>query len=286
MNKDKIKELLLAQGPETNWLARYLTWMDEASDTVDGEIHHILPKCLFPEFANLKSHVWNRKNLLPRDHLIAHYYLYRALPHCTPVVFAFYNMVGISKIFEEPDVNPDFLQQIALAYEEAKIKAKKLLSLLWTPERRQEHSSIVKKYNKKANKTLSDYACDKCGREFNQVTKGVFGGHRKACLSPQPIINSYHRILTKKGFVLTQQLGVYFAYTHPDTSQLIEVTYENTKDKHWSHKGERRTTVESLRRFLNEGEIPPPRKLNLKERAKYKTFKRDEFNRFVKFPVE
>jgi len=33
-----------------------------------------------------------------------------------------------------------------------------------------------------ANKILHDYTCPDCGKEFEQVTRSVYGGHRKACL--------------------------------------------------------------------------------------------------------
>jgi group I intron endonuclease len=53
----------------------------------------------------------------------------------------------------------------------------------WGTNRRAEQSAIVTAYNLKANAELHDYKCDKCGEEFKQVTKGVFGGHRRVCLN-------------------------------------------------------------------------------------------------------
>jgi hypothetical protein len=44
------------------------------SNPVTGytENHHILPKCLFPQFKNLKEHSWNSVNLSAREHFICH----------------------------------------------------------------------------------------------------------------------------------------------------------------------------------------------------------------------
>jgi ribosomal protein L37AE/L43A len=52
----------------------------------------------------------------------------------------------------------------------------------WTHDRKQEQAEVARRVNEVENKKLSDYLCPDCGREFEQVTKGVYGGHRKACL--------------------------------------------------------------------------------------------------------
>ena len=36
------------------------------------ETHHILPKCIFPQYKNLKINAWNLSYLTPREHFIAH----------------------------------------------------------------------------------------------------------------------------------------------------------------------------------------------------------------------
>jgi group I intron endonuclease len=52
----------------------------------------------------------------------------------------------------------------------------------WNHERKQEQAGIARRVNEVENKKLKDYTCPDCGKEFEQVTKGVYGGHRKACL--------------------------------------------------------------------------------------------------------
>lgn len=41
----------------------------------ESETHHILPKCAFPQYFNLKEHAWNAVELTHRSHFIAHYIL-------------------------------------------------------------------------------------------------------------------------------------------------------------------------------------------------------------------
>lgn len=67
--------------------------------------------------------------------------------------------------------------------EEARLK----ISARWDESRRDQQGAIAIRVNAIENAKLKDYACSKCGATFTQVTKGVFGGHRKACLMKKPI---------------------------------------------------------------------------------------------------
>jgi group I intron endonuclease len=58
----------------------------------------------------------------------------------------------------------------------------------WNPEtesgkaRREKQAEVARQVNAIENAKLKDYKCPTCGEEFQHVTKGVYGGHRKACL--------------------------------------------------------------------------------------------------------
>lgn len=52
----------------------------------------------------------------------------------------------------------------------------------WDSDRREEQAEVARRVNATENKKLKDYTCPDCKQEFRQVTKGVYGGHRKACL--------------------------------------------------------------------------------------------------------
>lgn len=41
----------------------------------DDELHHILPKSIFPEYKKLSQHKWNGVYLTPREHFICHWML-------------------------------------------------------------------------------------------------------------------------------------------------------------------------------------------------------------------
>ncbi len=52
----------------------------------------------------------------------------------------------------------------------------------WDESRRLMQANVARQVNSTENKKLKDYTCPTCNKEFKQVTKGTYGGHRKACL--------------------------------------------------------------------------------------------------------
>jgi len=63
-----------------HWYNRYLKFLNYYNSyDGEGEIHHILPKSLFPEYSNLKKHPWNGIKIPYRSHYLAHYMLAKAL---------------------------------------------------------------------------------------------------------------------------------------------------------------------------------------------------------------
>ena len=104
------------------WLDRYLSFVTGV--LASGELvdrHHILPQAAFPEFASLEDNPWNRVLLAPADHLIAHYYLFRALPGEPSVRQAFRMMMGFRfKELQRSLYSEELLREIAAAYEAAR----------------------------------------------------------------------------------------------------------------------------------------------------------------------
>ena len=76
------------------WLNRYIKFIEvfKLNEEIPGETHnhHILPRSLFPEYIDLKVHIWNKAILKTRAYLIAHYILAQALGG--NMWFAFNNM--------------------------------------------------------------------------------------------------------------------------------------------------------------------------------------------------
>ena len=52
----------------------------------------------------------------------------------------------------------------------------------WDKKRREKQARIAVAVNKIENAKLRDFECPDCGTKFEQVTKGVYGGHRRYCL--------------------------------------------------------------------------------------------------------
>jgi ssDNA-binding Zn-finger/Zn-ribbon topoisomerase 1 len=53
----------------------------------------------------------------------------------------------------------------------------------WDAKRRARQAEIAVRVNKVENAKLKDYECPDCGTKFEQVKKGVYGGHRRYCLN-------------------------------------------------------------------------------------------------------
>lgn len=62
-----------------HYVRRYVKFIASCT-TGEGytERHHILPRSMFPQFKNFRSHPWNKVNLTGRQHFIAHWILARA----------------------------------------------------------------------------------------------------------------------------------------------------------------------------------------------------------------
>jgi hypothetical protein len=104
------------------WLDRYENFLNETPQSVSlFDRHHILPQAIFPKYRSFHLHKWNRIDLQPADHLLAHYYLYRALPTCREVRAAFILMVGLRYAeLVEQNFDEALVKDVAKAYEEAR----------------------------------------------------------------------------------------------------------------------------------------------------------------------
>lgn len=59
---------------------KYILSMSEVTLTEKFQIHHILPKCLWPQYTDLKDHAWNSIKLSFKAHRLAHIILAKAFP--------------------------------------------------------------------------------------------------------------------------------------------------------------------------------------------------------------
>ncbi len=104
--------------PDPIWLEKYLSLIKTAAG--DGSIrHHILPKSAFPEFRSFHKNSWNLIKLSPRDHLFAHFYLYRAITSDFGITRAFQLMAGnktigseleLQEVAKQIEVHPSWLK--------------------------------------------------------------------------------------------------------------------------------------------------------------------------------
>lgn len=81
MPSETIYSILSSKPHNPHYLNRYWKFI-QSRNSCSGytEIHHICPKAkdLFPEYASLKTHPWNKIKLTAREHFISHWLLYKA----------------------------------------------------------------------------------------------------------------------------------------------------------------------------------------------------------------
>ena len=87
-------DLLFTQPHNAHYVKKYLSFIAKFSQNLSEdyqEKHHVLPRCMFPEYSDLKVNEWNSVMLSGRAHYIAHWMLAKAFP-TSPIVHAFWFM--------------------------------------------------------------------------------------------------------------------------------------------------------------------------------------------------
>jgi hypothetical protein len=120
----KILSILQSKPHNPHYLNRYYKFIrlcQEKSVTVDVEAHHICPKAkdLFPEYTNGVAHPWNIAHLTYRQHLLAHWMLWKAYQGSQ--VYAFVGMC------QQKSKRGNVSLKSSRAYEAAKKQANKML---------------------------------------------------------------------------------------------------------------------------------------------------------------
>lgn len=157
----------LEHSPE--WVDRYIEFLASTTEPPEGtgERHHILPRALFPEFRRFKDHPWNLIRLNPADHLVAHYYLYRAIPS-TRTRFAFRLMVGTRAMSTiEQSFDEAVVREVATTYAEARA------SMCHTPETRTKLSAARTSQHIRYKSEGGDYAFMPRGDSHHRRILGI-----------------------------------------------------------------------------------------------------------------
>jgi len=119
-----ILQILQSKPHNSHYLNRYYRFIQlcqKQNATVDIEAHHICPKAkdLFPEYTDGTIHTWNILNLTYRQHLLAHWMLWKAYQGSQ--VYAFVAMC------RQRSKRGNILLKSGRAYEIAKKQANKML---------------------------------------------------------------------------------------------------------------------------------------------------------------
>lgn len=134
-----IYRILERKSINNHYLKRYVNFIHhciESNKNVNTkyiEKHHICPagKTFFPEYTDLKQNPWNRADLTPRQHLIAHWMLAKSLGGY--MWFALFMMTG-----GNPKTNKRSFRESRLIYELSRNKLKDI-------QRSREHRENLSK---------------------------------------------------------------------------------------------------------------------------------------------
>ena len=132
------------RGYTTNrWFDRYFKLIEyyQNVELDEYEKHHILPKFIFPEFANISQNSWNMIKLPIRAHFIAHYILAKALDDSMWKAVVF--------IYDTRKFGKNTKSRL---YQEAKRKANLALSIRQTGKNNISHRPDVKLKQKQSLK--------------------------------------------------------------------------------------------------------------------------------------
>lgn len=107
------------------YLEKYLYLvLNYKSESEYTELHHILPKSLFPQY---KKDKWNLVRLSAKDHFYAHYYLHKALPGEPNMTFGLWGMCNQkSPNHKDREYIDNHTEELSFIYEEARLAHSKL----------------------------------------------------------------------------------------------------------------------------------------------------------------
>lgn len=90
-----IYDILSSINHNPRYLKKYIRFIEDCllkNQYYDGiiEKHHICPRAMFPEYISLTENSWNRADLTPRQHFIAHLLLWKVYPAVNAVKAALF----------------------------------------------------------------------------------------------------------------------------------------------------------------------------------------------------
>ena len=101
------------------------------------ENHHILPKCLFPEFSSLKSNKWNGVLLTPKEHFICHWLL-------TKMFKDTFSKQKMQRALNGLNQKTNHSKLTAKQYEICRMSVTNKPGRQWTEEEKLNHSVLMK----------------------------------------------------------------------------------------------------------------------------------------------
>ena len=172
---EPLRQRLQAKFPDCDFTS-YFTFVESLSEEA-GERHHILPRHEFPDLEKCGDNII--KISYP-NHFKAHYWLATCAPDCNSFQMTVYFMANYKA---RRKVTTENLSKVGEIYARGKEHQRKIATERWDDRLRSKLSERTKRFNEEENRKLRNFKCDKCGAEFQQITKCVYAGHRRFCLN-------------------------------------------------------------------------------------------------------
>lgn len=200
------------------------------------ERHHILPRCIWPEFENLIEHRWNRIDLTPKEHFIAHLILMKAIDDyrlTLPITLMGEN----SKLYSTFRVR--FIEALS----------KKITGLWKPPEFRNKQMKIrsSKEYKDRVNPILSEAA--KLSYKNGRVSplKGVSKSEIEKKLLSEIQIQLWKDPEYRKKQHSTRATQEY--------KEKMSQHWENLRNSGWQNPLKNKTRPKSVRESISKGRL-------------------------------
>lgn len=166
-------DLLVSKGGKPHFVKKYIKMIEnfDCKETDYSELHHILPKHLFPEFAKDPN---NLKRLSGRQHYIVHVCLALAFPK-TKMVFA---VIAMKRGGRRNDQGIHFNSHL---YEKLKIQFAKKMSIISKNICRKGKNNSM--YGRRG-KNNPQFGYKRSKEQIIEITKGIMALHKRMAEDP------------------------------------------------------------------------------------------------------
>lgn len=171
-----IYEVLRTKPHSERHLARYVKFIQSRTPQEGPlERHHICPKALdlFPQFNSFIDHPWNRIDLTPREHYVAHLLLWKAYGGSQASAIKMMCWKRSSRLYEQMKIDAISAFKAYAKTDIGKVALRKAKRAHTRRPLTEEHKAKLRK--PKSDETRSKISASRLGMKFSEEHKAKIG---------------------------------------------------------------------------------------------------------------